>query len=362
MAGAVRQPIDVEALQRYIGEKIPEIGLPLEVKQFGYGQSNPTYQLISPDGVKYVLRKKPPGRLLSKSAHKVEREYRIISALGPTDVPVPKAYCLCEDESVIGTAFYIMEFLDGRIFEDPSIPDASSAEERSRLWQAAVHTLAKLHRVDYTKLGLQSFGQTSGFYDRQLATWKQISLSQANVVDAETKESVGAIPHIDSLLAFFGDKANQPRDRATLVHGDYKIDNIVFHRDKPEVIGLLDWEMSTIGHPLSDLANMMNPYYMTPGFFPSDSSPGLPSPDALMGWYADVAGWDPRPEADWAKAFSIFRLSAIAQGIAARVVRKQASSAQAKRYATIFPSLGVLAWNMVEERRSTAGAVAKTKL
>lgn len=191
MAGQIRQPIDLAALEKYISQNVPEIKIPLDVKQFGFGQSNPTYQLTSvPTGERYVMRKKPPGKLLSKAAHKVEREHRIIAALGPTDVPVPKAYVLCEDESVIGTPFYIMEFLDGRIFEDATMPQVG-ARERTALWKAAIETLAKFHRVDFRKVGLEKFGQPKGFYDRQLATWKQICAAQGQAVDVDTKKPVG---------------------------------------------------------------------------------------------------------------------------------------------------------------------------
>lgn len=200
MAGLVRQSIDVAALENYVRQNIPDIRTPLEVKQFGFGQSNPTYQLTSlPTGQRYVMRKKPPGKLLSKTAHQVEREYRIISALGPTDVPVPKTYGLCEDASIIGTSFYIMEFLDGRIFEDHSMPGISP-EERTELWKDAVQTLAKFHRVDFKSIGLENFGivfsnpyrtstnlnvpgKSYGFYDRQIATWKQICSVQEKAVD-----------------------------------------------------------------------------------------------------------------------------------------------------------------------------------
>ncbi|KAI0006747.1 phosphotransferase enzyme family protein [Xylariaceae sp. FL0662B] len=360
MAGPVRHPIDVEALEKYISHHVPEIKVPLDVKQFGFGQSNPTYQLTSPNGQRYVLRKKPPGKLLSKAAHKVEREYRIIAALGPTDVPVPKAYCLCEDDSVIGTPFYIMEFMDGRIIEDMAVPGVS-AEERLSLWREAVYTLAKFHRVDYKKVGLETYGKGDKFYDRQLATWKQICDAQAQTIDVDTREPVGPIPHFDQLLRFFADKRRQPRDRGTLVHGDYKLDNLVFHRTEPRVIGILDWEMSTVGHPLSDLANMLNPFY-TSGVktnqshdnraFAPGATPGLPTPDAILRWYGEVAGWDPRPEITWAMAFSIFRNSAICQGIAARYATRQASSAQAKQYADAFRPLGELAWRLVEEERA----------
>lgn len=211
-----------------------------ECLQFGYGQSNPTYLLTSIDKHQYVLRKKPPGKLLSKTAHKVEREYRILHALEPTDVPVPKTYCLCEDDSVIGTAFYIMEFLDGRIIEDPSLPDVSPGDRR-KMWHAAVTTLAKFHRVSPKSVNLSSYGKANGFYNRQLATFKTISDAQAKAVDVESKEPVGKIPHYDDMVTFFGSPATQPQDRSSFVHGDYKIDNVVFHKTEPRVIGILEY-------------------------------------------------------------------------------------------------------------------------
>ncbi|KAK7908132.1 phosphotransferase enzyme family protein [Apiospora marii] len=387
MAGRVRHPIDVEALEKYISKHVPEIKVPLDVKQFGFGQSNPTYQLTSPDRQRYVLRKKPPGKLLSKAAHKVEREHRILAALGPTDVPTPRTYCLCEDASVVGTPFYIMEFLDGRIFEDPAMPDASSPAERRALWKSAVDTLARLHRVRPADVGLETYGKSAGFYDRQLATWRQICEAQARAVDADTQKPVGQLPHFDELLAFFsgGDKTtSQPRDRGTLIHGDYKIDNLVFHRTEPRVIGILDWEMSTVGHPLSDLANIMHPFYIASGdpsgggsnsamrhagsseaFLPG-RTPGLPAPAELMEWYAATAGWDPRPEMNWAVAFSVFRLSAICQGIAARVATRQASSEKARNHAEAMYPLAEFAWTLVEKEMKggdqTGGGSRSSKL
>ncbi|KAF7528025.1 hypothetical protein G7054_g10305 [Neopestalotiopsis clavispora] len=362
MAGRVRHPIDVKSLERYVQKHVPEIETPLDVKQFGFGQSNPTYQLTSPSGTRYVLRKKPPGKLLSKAAHKVEREHRIIAALGggATDVPVPRAFCLCEDPAVIGTPFYIMSFLDGRIIEDPAMPDVSPAE-RSALWRAAVETLARLHRVDQQAVGLASYGRPNGFYDRQLATWKTICGAQASAVDADTGKPVGQLPHFDEFMTFFSDASQQPVDRSSLIHGDYKIDNIVFHKTEPRVIGILDWEMSTVGHPLSDLANIMNPFYtaVMPGekkyatsdAFQPGATPGLPDPETIMGWYAATAGWDPRSEINWGMAFSIFRLAAICQGIAARVATKQASSEQARKHAESLGPLAEFAWKLVEKEQ-----------
>ncbi|KAK2765399.1 Acyl-CoA dehydrogenase member 10 [Arachnomyces sp. PD_36] len=364
MAGAVRQPIDVASLEPYIDKNVPIIKTPLTVKQFGFGQSNPTYQLIAADGSKFVLRKKPPGQLLSKTAHKVEREYQIIHALESTDVPVPKAYCLCEDSSIIGTPFYIMEFLDGRIFEDPSIPGVS-AEERNELWHDAIRTLAKFHRVDPKSVGLEKFGRPSGFYDRQLATFTTIQSRQAEAVDVDTKVPVGDLPHFKDMVSFFSNKPTQPPDMGTFVHGDYKIDNIVFHKTEPRVIGVLDWEMATIGHPLSDLCNLTSPYHLglIPGAmrteFDPETTPGLPSRDDCTRWYSEVAGWDPKQVLEWGDAFFCFRSCLIMQGIAARYARRQASSAKAHEYASQTKPFAFLTWGMVQELQKAAHGKAR---
>ncbi|KAF2397380.1 APH-domain-containing protein [Trichodelitschia bisporula] len=348
MAGEIRQQIDIPALERYIAANVPDIKVPIEVKQFGYGQSNPTYQLTDRTGARYVMRKKPPGQLLSATAHKVEREYRIIHALEGTDVPVPKAYCLCEDSSVVGTPFYVMEFLDGRIFEDPAIPGVSEGERRE-MWRSAVTTLAKFHTVPPASVSLSTFGKSSGFYTRQLATFSTIQTAQAAARDKDTNIPVGKIPHFDDMVSFFGNPATQPKDRATFVHGDYKIDNVVFHRTEPRVIGILDWEMATIGHPLSDLSNLLSPYTtaavrasagpaaegtrINPAFSPDANYPGLPSKAECVAWYRETAGWDPAPEMTWGDAFGVFRGCIIMQGIAARYAMRVASSARAQEYA-----------------------------
>jgi aminoglycoside phosphotransferase (APT) family kinase protein len=440
MAGRVRQPIDIGALERWISKNVPQIEAPLDVKQvcrhrlppthpsstltnftllqFGFGQSNPTYQLTASDGRRYVLRKKPPGRLVSKTAHKVEREYRIIHALAKTDVPVPKAYCLCEDPSVIGTPFYIMEFLDGRIFEDPVIPNVLP-DHRRAIWADAVRTLAKLHRIDPRSVGLENFGKPTGFYSRQVATWRAVCDAQAAVRDVDTREAVGPLPHFAELMAFFADESQQPADRGTLIHGDFKIDNLVFHKTEPRVIGILEyappplsllfkppiphiltcmfnsWEMSTIGHPLSDISNLLTPYFTTrldprrsvnvhPGFLPR-ATRGLPTPDEITTLYFSVASSAPpnttssleltlsnnntglsvggeggeardtKRELQWAQAFNIFRLAAICQGIAARQAGRQASSEQARRYGDARGPLAEFAWELVQSARADGG-------
>lgn len=312
---------------------------------------------------------------------------------------MPRAYCLCEDDSVIGTPFYIMEFLDGRIFEDPVIPNVLP-DHRRAIWADAVRTLAKLHRIDPKSVGLESFGRHDGFYNRQIATWKQICGAQAAVEDVDTKEQVGQLPFFEELMAFFSDGKAQPADKGTLIHGDFKIDNLVFHKTEPRVIGILEydplllpcaacdyhankcchkqsWEMSTIGHPLSDLANLLTPYYtafldparsvhLHPGFLPK-ATRGLPSREDLTELYFAVLEPEAREEdravvetrrreLQWAQAFSIFRLAAICQGIAARLARRQASSEQAKRHGDARTLFAEFAWELAQ---SSKGAEAK---
>ncbi|KEY65957.1 hypothetical protein S7711_06616 [Stachybotrys chartarum IBT 7711] len=364
MAGRVRQAVDQQALENYIKANVPEIKTPIDLKQFGFGQSNPTYQVTGADGRRFVMRKKPPGKLISKTAHKVEREYRIMHALEHTDVAVPRTYALCEDDSVVGTPFYIMEFLDGRIFEDFTMPGVSS-DDRLAMWKDAVQTLARLHAVDRHQVGLEQFGKPTGFYDRQVKTWATICLSQEKVLDVETKEPVGRLPHFNQLIEFFQNKRVQPQDRTTLVHGDYKIDNLVFHKTEPRVIGILDWEMSTVGHPLSDVCNLVMAYFTAKksgssvtdmsGFLPGQT-PGLPQLDQVLAWYAEVSGYDARAELSWGMAFNIFKLAGVCQGIAARYAVRQASSEKAKQHAMVRGPLAEFAWELAQRSRSGGDA------
>ncbi|KAG0764205.1 hypothetical protein G6F57_002696 [Rhizopus arrhizus] len=328
--------LDQKKLETYLLNQVPEFKAPLIISQFKFGQSNPTYLLRDGNEKQYVLRKKPPGSLVSSTAHAVEREYRIIHALGTqTDVPVPKVYVLCEDTSVIGTPFYVMEFLKGRIFEDCrmlSLP----FEERRALWHSAVETLAKLHQVDFHSIGLTNYGRNSGFYERQMKSLARVSQAQAKAKDEETGEWVGEIPRLNDMFAWF--KKNQAKDEATIVHGDFKIDNLIFHPTEPKVIGILDWELSTIGHPFSDLSNLFQPFYVPAGsptgllgFNGSAESLPVPSAEELIQVYCSFTSRS-YPLHGWyfAIVFSFFRLAVIVQGIAARVARKQASSAEAK--------------------------------
>lgn len=238
-------------------------------------------------------------------------------------------------------------------------------------WHSAITTLAKFHRVTPSSVGLSSYGKPSGFYNRQISTFNTISQSQASAKDKETGAPVGKIPHQDDIVAFFSDAATQPKDRATFVHGDYKIDNVVFHKTEPRVIGILDWEMSTIGHPLSDINNILQPYLTASstkaqavdrahsGFIPGNT-PGLPTREQLVEWYSEVAGWDPRPDLTWGDAFSTYRNAIIFQGIAARYALRQASSAQAKRYGESMKPFAEIAWDLVNEYKK--GHTEKARL
>lgn len=339
--------------------------------QFGFGQSNPTYQLTASDGRRYVLRKKPPGKILSKTAHRVDREYTVLDALQNTDVPVPKTYIMCGDESVVGTPFYIMEFLDGRFIKNPAIPDVDE-KHRRELWRDAVRTMAKLHRIDHRKIGLENFGKPNGFYKRQIRTFKSLSQSQAKAQDQDTGEATGQLPAFDELVEFFSNERSQPYDRGVLFHGDFKIDNLVFHKTEPKVIGILDWEMVTIGHPLGDLTNLLSPWTIsnaTPSWprkhadeaflHPShpnstaNNYPGLPTHAECVQWYEQDVGFEvAKTDLAWATAFALFRDSIIFQGIAARYALRQASSAEAQSYGDERVPFAKMALQKVNEAKS----------
>ncbi|KAF9094632.1 hypothetical protein BGX29_009423 [Mortierella sp. GBA35] len=355
--------LDAAKLEPYLAKTIPGVTLPIKVSQFKLGQSNPTYLLTDAKGQRFVLRKKPQGALLSSTAHAVEREYRILKALGEnSNVPVPKVYTLCEDVSVIGTPFYVMEFLQGRIFSDITLSKLPF-EERRLCWLSAIDTLAKLHKVDHVKVGLESYGKPTGFYRRQISSLSKVAAAQAAAKDTEGN-AVGALPGIEELATWF--QANEVKDSTSIVHGDYKMDNLVFHPTEPRVIGILDWELSTIGHPYSDLANLLNPYY-TPAIEGSSMSGlgGIPDKDlpippvnTLLERYCQQTS-RPFPIENWmfCIAFSFFRMSVILHGIKARVARGQASSAEATFYANLTDSVADLALQIA--RRSTP---AKAKL
>ncbi|KIJ24019.1 hypothetical protein M422DRAFT_39324 [Sphaerobolus stellatus SS14] len=366
--GEIRANIDIEKLNAYLVSSVPAIATPVTVKQFKFGQSNPTYFLTDARGTRFVLRKKPAGQLLSSTAHQVEREYRMLAALHAyntkpttpvsTRVPVPQPIALCEDSGVIGTPFYVMEFLDGRIFTDPTMPEIEPTERR-KYWLAAVQALTTLSNLSPAELGLLDFGPNTPYFPRQIKSLSRVSKAQAAAVDVDTKEPVGPVPDFDKMVAWY--RNNLPDERKTglrIVHGDYKLDNMVFHRTEPRVIGILDWELCTLGSPLADLANLTQPWVIDPKLQPASSTmtgfknnPKAPvSLEVLEREYCRLTK-QPYPiiEMVFARSWMLFRLSIITQGIAARFARRQASSERASLYAQMFPVIGTLARGVLED-------------
>ncbi|KAJ3118218.1 hypothetical protein HDU96_003258 [Phlyctochytrium bullatum] len=358
--------LDESRLVPYLAKAIPKFESPLKIRQFKFGQSNPTYMLEDGKFRRFVLRKKPPGALISKKAHAVEREYKILHTLGKfTDVPVPRVFVLCEDNSVVGTPFYVMEFMDGRIFTENTLNSIPEYEIRHSCYMAVIDTLARLHRPDPIKLGLapalpagESRKPQKPFYERQIATLVGISTAQGNVKDPDTGKAVGQIPRLNEMIEWF--RRNAVSDETTIVHGDFKVDNMVFHPTAPRVIGVLDWELSTVGHPLSDLANLLLPWYSTQeigsqapggvGFLDAKRPLPVPEADELIKEYCRRTHRPyPIPRFDFCIAFSFFRLAVITQGVAARVALKQASSANAHHAAKMFIPCCNLVLNFVDK-------------
>lgn len=318
------QTLDTQSLSDYLMQHIDGFQGPVTAEKFAGGQSNPTFKLSTADGQQYVLRRKPPGELL-KSAHAVDREYRVISALRDTDVPVPKTYALCEDDSIIGSMFYVMEYKEGRILWDPLLPEAVDNAERGEFYDAMNQTMAALHNVDVDKVGLADFGRPGSYFERQLGRWsKQYRASETR-----------SIPSMDSLMTWL--EARMPKDdgTVTLVHGDYRLDNMMFHPSEPRVIALLDWELSTLGHPLADLANQCMAWMLPregriKGLGGVDrASLGIPTDEEYIARYCERTGRDGIENWNFYLVFSLFRLAAILQGIVKRAQIGTASSAEA---------------------------------
>jgi aminoglycoside phosphotransferase (APT) family kinase protein len=313
---------DEARLEHYLREHMPNFRGPLVVRQFVGGQSNPTFLLETSDA-RFVMRKKPPGTLLP-SAHQVEREYRIIKALAATDVPVPRVHLLCEDVGVIGTAFFVMDFVEGRIMRDPMMPD-SSPHERAACYDSMNDVLARLHKVDFRAVGLGDFGRPQAYVARQLARWsKQYEASK-----------IDEIPEMDRLIDWLN-RHIPATDETTIAHGDYRMENLIFHPTDPRVVAVLDWELSTLGHPLSDLAWASRPYHCPPGidgvlsFHGIDlQALGIPGEHEFLAAYCRRVGRASVPDLTFFVAFSFFRGAAIAQGIAMRAKLGNASGPDA---------------------------------
>ena len=307
---------DEAKLHAWLRTAIPEVDGQLEVQQFQGGASNPTFLLTSA-GKRYVLRKKPPGQLLS-SAHQVDREYRVMKALDGL-LPVPKMRALCEDPEVIGTSFYVMDYLEGRIFRDAMLPDLKPAE-RAAIYDNLNATLAKLHQVDFAAVGLADYGRPGNYFERQVARWTR------QYRDAESE----SIPAMDALIERL--PARIPADQSvSIAHGDYRLENVMYHPTEPRIIAVLDWELSTIGHPLADIAyNGFIWRSHSPGWGSLDgidfATSGIPTEADYVAAYCRRTGRDVIADWPFYMAFGIFRLASISQGVFRRVQSGQAAS------------------------------------
>jgi aminoglycoside phosphotransferase (APT) family kinase protein len=312
------QDLDKVALERYLSETLDGFKGPLDYAKFPGGQSNPTFKLITP-ATRYVLRRKPPGELL-KSAHAVDREFRVMKALQGTDVPVPKVLVLCEDDAVIGSMFYVMEYLDGRVLWESTLPEVESNAERGAIYQDMNRVLAALHSVDIDAVGLSDFGAPGNYYERQVGRWtKQYRASEGD-----------RIPAMETLIEWL--PANMPEDDGltTLVHGDYRLDNLMFHATEPRIIAVLDWELATLGHPLADLAYQIMGWAMPSSLAGVDRKAlGIPSDEEYIAEYCRRTGRDAVENMNFYMVFCVFRLAAILQGVWKRAVQGNASSPEA---------------------------------
>lgn len=336
--------IDLSVLDGWLSEHVAGFSQLVDVQKFDTGQSNPTY-LVTADSGKYVLRAKPPGKLL-RSAHMVEREFRAMSALADTTVAVPKMMALCDTEnSPFGRAFFVMEHLDGRIFWDPALPTLAKAE-RSAVYGAMNETMAALHSVNVQDVGLQDFGRPGNYFERQTTRWSdQYRASALN-------------PNPDMTFVMDWLAANVPEDdrQVALVHGDFRLDNMVFHPTEPRVIGILDWELSTLGHPLADLAYQCGQWRLPHvggmrGLGGLDRAElGLPDEVAYVADYAKRRGLSEIPNWTFSLAFSLFRIAAILEGVVRRAHDGNASNPEAgRKYASAIPVLASMAVEIIEQ-------------
>ncbi|MBE1291365.1 MAG: phosphotransferase [Rhodobacteraceae bacterium] len=310
--------LDTAAVARWLADNLDGFEGPIEATKFDVGQSNPTFRLDSPSG-QYVLRRKPPGVLL-KSAHAVDREFRVQKALAGTDVPVAQMHLLCEDDDVIGSAFYVMDFIEGRNFDDPRLPELTN-DQRAQVIDEMGRVLAAIHSVDINAVGLSDYGPDGNYFERQVGRWTK----QYRASETET------IPQMDQLIDWL--TANIPTDdgKRTLVHGDYRIDNMLFAKARPEVVAVLDWELSTIGHPYADLAAVIMQWQMPPGnegrglAGVDRAALGLPTDEDFIAAYCKRMGLPGIEKFGFYLAFCFFRMGAIIQGVKKRALDGNAS-------------------------------------
>jgi len=338
-----RHRFDVSSLEHYLAQHIPELRGPLAVEQFKGGQSNPTYNVSDAAGRRFVLRRKPPGKLLP-SAHAVDREFRVIHALYPTGFPVAKPHVLCEDALVIGTPFYVMDFVDGRVLWDQSLPGMTKTE-RAAIWDELNRVIAQLHTIDYRAVGLEDFGKPGNYIERQISRWtKQYQASETERVEA-----------MDNLIAWLP-KNIPPSASTTVVHGDYRLDNAIFHPKEPRILAVLDWELSTLGDPLADFAYHCMSWHIPPGQFRGIAgldlkALGIPSEAEYVARYCERTGQKRIDPSHWDfyLAYNLFRIAAILQGILKRVVDGTAASAHARDAGSRAKPMAELGWKQVEK-------------
>jgi aminoglycoside phosphotransferase (APT) family kinase protein len=340
---------DVAALTAWLEQNLEGFAGPLTVESFKGGQSNPTYKLITPTH-SYVMRAKPgPVAKLLPSAHAVEREFAVMRGLYGTDVPVPRMFVLCEDESVIGRAFYVMEFMQGRVLWDQSLP-GMTAPARGAIYNEMNRVIAALHRVKYAERGLANYGKPGNYFERQIGRWSKQYAASITQPIAEMDQLMIWLPaHIPA--------SARDESMTSIVHGDYRLDNLMFHPSEPRVLAVLDWELSTIGHPLADFSYHCMAWHIPPGSFRGIGgldlkSLGIPTEDNYIRMYCERTGLT-TPEAlkaDWNfyLAYNMFRIAAILQGIAKRVENGTASSAQAVKSAAGARPLAQMAWQFAQ--------------
>jgi aminoglycoside phosphotransferase (APT) family kinase protein len=334
-----KHSFDTAPLERWLADHVEGYRGPVRVWQFAGGQSNPTYFLEAPSG-RYVLRRKPPGKLLP-SAHAVDREHRVLSALGPTEVPVARTYGLCEVDGVIGTAFYVMEHVEGRVLRDPLLPGMEPAE-RTAIYDAMNAGLASLHTVDFEAIGLGDFGKRGDYVARQIHRWTKQYRASETVT----------IPEMDRLVEWLPRHIPEG-DETTLVHGDYRLENMIFHPTEPRILAILDWELSTLGHPLADLSYNCLLYRTDPqafgGFGDTDlAALGIPSEREYVAAYCRRTGRESIDGWEFYMAFALFRIAAILQGIMGRVVDGTASAKNAAERGAMAPAVAKRGWEIVE--------------
>lgn len=330
---------DEIALSRFLQNKMEGNFDPLHILQFEGGQSNPTF-LISCEDKQFVLRKKPPGKLLP-SAHQVEREYRVMKALAGTDVPVPQMRLLCEDDAVIGTPFFVMEYVHGRVLENFTLPNQTPAERRA-IYLDMARVLAALHTLDYADLGLEDFGKPGNYFSRQISRWSK------QYVAAKTDEIVS----MERLMAYLPEHVPQD-DTSCIVHGDFRMGNMLFHPFKPKTAALLDWELSTLGHPLGDLGFSCMPYHsgvIGPQSLAGLAGPqsGIPSQDEFVAEYCRLTGRASIPDLNFYLAFSFFRMASILQGVYKRGIMGIASSTEALEKGRLAREMADVAYSLLE--------------